>query len=116
MKQNLRRDIALTFRVNENECDFIRRKMDLAGIDSLRLYLATMAIRGQIVRFDMSDVRECGKILRSISNNVNQLAKRANEGRGVCEAELSHVREKLAEVWEQQDKIIKALVKIVEAA
>ena len=114
MKQNLKRNIALTFRVDEDERDYIHKKMKKAGIDSLRFYLLKMAIMGQIVTVDMTDVQECGKLLRSISNNVNQLAKKANEGRNVYTADLDHVQERLAEVWELQDKIIKALTKIIE--
>ena len=116
MKQNLKRNIAVTFRVNEDEHYVIKRKMKMAGIDNQRLYLMTMALRGQIVTVDMTDVQECGKMLRSISNNVNQLAKKANEGRNVYTADLDHVQERLAEVWEQQDKIIKVLTKIIEEA
>jgi len=114
MKQNLQRNIAMTFRVDEGERDFIRKKMKKAGIDNLRLYLLKMAVCGQITTVDMTEVQECGKLLRSISNNVNQLAKKANEGRTVYKTDLDHVQEKLAEVWEQQNKIIKALTKIVE--
>ena len=116
MKQNLTRNIAMTFRVDEDERDFIRKKMKKAGIDSLRFYLLKMAVMGQIVTVDMTDVQECGKLLRSISNNVNQLAKKANEGRNVYTADLDHVQDRLADVWELQDKIIKALAKIIEEA
>ena len=116
MKQNLKRSIALTFRVDEEERDFIRKKMQAAGIDNLRLYLLKMAVTGQIVKVDMTEVQECGRLLRSISNNVNQLAKRAHEGRNVYKTDLDQVQEKLSEVWAQQDKIIKALTKIVEVA
>jgi len=114
MKQNLSRPIALTFRVDENERDFIIKKMKKTGIDNLRHYLLKMAVMGQIVTVDMTDVQECGKLLRSISNNVNQLAKKANEGRHVYKTDLDHVQERLGEVWEQQNKIIMALTKIVE--
>jgi len=48
MKQNLLRPIALTFRVNEDEHYVIKRKMKMAGIDNQRLYLMTMALRGQM--------------------------------------------------------------------
>ena len=116
MKQNLKRNIAVTFRVNEDEHYVIKRKMKMAGIDNQRLYLMTMALRGQITTVDMTDVQECGKLLRSISNNVNQLAKKANEGRNVYTADLDHVQDRLAEVWELQDKIIKTLTKIIEEA
>ena len=114
MKQNLKRNIAMTFRVDEDERDFIYKKMKKAGIDNLRHYLLKMAVMGQILTVDMTDVQECGKLLRSISNNVNQLTKRANEGRSVYKADLDYIQEQLAGVWEQQDKIIKALTKIVE--
>ena len=114
MKQNLSRPIALTFRVDEDERDFIIKKMKKTGINNLRHYLLKMAVMGQITTVDMTDVQECGKLLRSISNNVNQLAKKANEGRSVYKTDLDHVQERLAEVWEQQNKIIMALTKIVE--
>jgi len=116
MAQNLERNIALTFRVSEDERDFIRYKMKKAGISNLRHYLLKMAVLGQVVTVDMADVRECGRLLRNISNNVNQLAKRTNEGGNVYAADISDIKDRLGEVWEQQDKIIKALTKIVEAA
>jgi hypothetical protein len=116
MKQNLKRNIALTFRVDADEREYIRKKMKSSGIDNLRLYLLKMAVCGQIVSVDMTDVQECGRLLRSISNNVNQLAKRANSGGIVYTADLAGVQSQLGEVWSQQDKIIKALTKIIEVA
>ena len=116
MKQKLQRNIALTFRVNEDERDFIRKKMKSAGIENLRLYLLKMAVCGQIITIDMTDVQECGKMLRSISNNVNQLARHANEGYGVCKNSLEQVRDKLNEAWQQQDRIIRTLTDILEGA
>jgi leucyl-tRNA synthetase len=116
MKQKLKRNIALTFRVDEDERDYIKEKMEKAGIDNLRMYLLTMAICGQVVTVDMTDVKECGKMLRRISNNVNQLARHANEGRKVYKTDLDHVRESLNEVWVQQEKIIKSLAETLEGA
>jgi len=116
MKQNLKRNIALTFRVDEGEREFIRKKMKASGIDNLRLYLLKMAVMGQVIQVDMTDVQECGRLLRSISNNVNQLAKHANEGHQVHRDELDHVQEELGKAWEQQDKIIKTLTKILEVS
>jgi len=50
----------------------------------------------------------------SFINNVNQLAKRANEGSNVCNENIIDVKTQLGEIWEQQDKIIKSLAKILE--
>ena len=116
MEQNLTRNIALTFRVSEDERDFIRYKMKKAGISNLRHYLLKMAVLGEIVTVDMSKVQECSRLLRNVSNNVNQLAKRANEGGNIYKTDIEDVKNRLGEVWEQQDRIIKTLTKIAEAA
>jgi len=116
MAQNLTRNIAMTFRVNEDERNFIRYKMKKAGISNLRHYLLKMAVLGEIVTVDMSEVQECSRLLRTVSNNVNQLAKRTNEGGNVYAADLADIKNRLGEVWNQQNKIIKVLTKVVEAA
>ena len=116
MQQNLSRNIALTFRVNEDERDYIRRKMKMAGTSNLRHFLLKMATVGRIFTLDMTEVQECSRLLRIVSNNVNQLAKRANEGRNIYATDIDDVKSRLGEVWAQQDKIIKTLTKIVEAA
>jgi len=116
MAQNLTRNIALTFRVNEDERNFIRYKMKKAGISNLRHYLLKMAVLGEITTVDMTEVQECSRLLRIVSNNINQLAKRANEGGNVYADDLADIKNRLGDVWEQQDKIIRTLTKIVEAA
>lgn len=116
MPQNLKRNIAMTFRVDEDERDFIRKKMKKAGIDSLRHYLLKMAVMGQVLTVDMTDVQECSRLLRIISNNVNQLAKSANSGGNIYAADIEDIQVRLTEVWEQQERIIKALTKIIETA
>ena len=116
MQQNLKRNIALTFRVSEEERDFIRYKMIKAGITSQRHYLLKMAVLGEIKTVDMSEVQECSRLLRSVSNNVNQIAKRVNEGGNIYATDIDDIKERLGRVWQQQDIIIKTLTKIVEAA
>lgn len=106
----------MTFRVDEAERDFIRKKMKAAGLENLRVYLLKMAVMGEIVNVDMTEVQECNKLLRNLTNNVNQLTKRANSGGNVYEIDLKDIHNQLEKVWEQQDKILKSLTKIVEAA
>jgi predicted lactoylglutathione lyase len=112
--QNLKRNINMGFRVNTEEQKAIQKRMEIAGIPNVRVYLLKMALMGQIITLDLADVRECSKLLRNIGNNLNQLAKRANEGGSICVAEVSDVQSKLGEIWEQQNKIIGSLTKILE--
>ena len=112
--QKLKRNINMGFRVTEEEQKMIKRRMAQTHIRNLRAYLLKMAIDGRVLNLDLTHVQECSRLLRSVSNNVNQIAKRANEGSNVCADEITDVKTQLGEVWEQQDKIIKSLAKILE--
>lgn len=114
--QKLKRSINMGFRVTEEERDLIMKRMEEIGFPSVRSYLLKMALNGMIVTLDLADVRECSRLLRIVSNNVNQLAKRANEGGNVYAADITDVQVQLGDIWNQQDKIIKSLSKILEAA
>ena len=113
--KKLKRNINVGFRVTAEEQGAIKKRMEIAGIGSLRVYLLKMALMGHIICLDLKDVQECSRLLRSISNNVNQLAKKANEGGNVYAADVVDVKARLDEIWTQQNKIIKSLAEILEA-
>jgi len=114
--QNLKRSINLGFRVTEEEKALIYRRMEEIGIRNLRAYLLKMALNGMLVTLDLKDVRECNRLLRNLTNNVNQIAKRVNAGGNAYSAELAEVQSTLGVVWDQQDKIIRSLTKVLEVA
>jgi hypothetical protein len=114
--QKLKRSVNIGFRVTEEEQAMIRNRMGKVGIRNLRTYLLKMAVNGYVINLDLADVRECSRLLRIISNNVNQLAKRANEGGNIYAADIADVQIRLGGIWERQDKIIRELSKILEVA
>jgi len=114
--QNLKRSINLGFRVTEEEKALIYQRMEEAGIRNLRAYLLKMALNGMLVTLDLKDVRECNRLLRNLTNNVNQIARRVNGGGSVHSTELVEVQSTLGAVWDQQDKIIRSLTKVLEVA
>ena len=114
--QNLKRSINLGFRVSEEEKALIYQRMEEVGISNLRAYLLKMALNGMLVTLDLKDVRECTRLLRNVSNNANQIAKRVNGGGSVHSAELAEIQSALGAVWDQQDKIIRSLTKVLEVA
>ena len=114
--QKLKRSINMGFRVTKEEYDLILRRMEGIGFPSIRAYLLKMALNGVIVTLDLADVRECSRLLRIVSNNVNQIAKRVNEGGNIYAADLADIRLQLDEIWAQQQKIIDSLGKVLEVA
>jgi len=113
--QNLKRNIALTFRVNAEEQEGIKRKMELAGIRSLRGFLLKMALTGRVIQLDLTNVRECARLLGNIAGNVNQIAKRANETGSIYASDIIAIKSEVAELREQQKRTIKILADILEA-
>jgi len=112
--QKLKRSINMGFRVSVEEQAQIMKRMNKIGFPSLRAYLLKMALDGMVVNVDLAEVQECSRLLRIVSNNVNQLAKRANQGSRVCANDITNVTKQLEDVWTQQEKIIKILTKILE--
>ena len=70
-----------------------------------------MAVDGYIVQLDMGSVVELVKLLRSISSNVNQIAKRCNSTRNLYAQDVEDLRQGYNEVWQG----INALLKKFEA-
>ena len=112
--QKLKRNINMGFRVTEKEQEMIKRRMAQTKIRNLRAYLLKMAIDGRVIEIDLTQINECSRLLRNISNNINQIAKRANETGNIYDEDIREIKVCQSEIWEQQEKIIRFLAKLVE--
>jgi uncharacterized protein (DUF1778 family) len=106
------RNVNLTFRVSEDEYELIRQNMEQTGIQNMRAYLLKMALNGYIVQVDLSDVREFVFLLKNISNNINQVAKRANETRNIYESDVQELCHNFDKIWDNVNDILQKLAKI----
>lgn len=106
------RNLNICFRVTEEEKKMIEEKMEQAGIRSLRAYMLKMAIDGYVVQLDLKSVREMVFLLRNATNNINQIAKRANETRNVREADVLNLQKHCQELWLQARDILLKLSEI----
>ena len=113
-KQKLTRSINMGFRVTEKEQEMIYKRMKQANISTLREYLLKMAVDGRVVEIDLTEVKECSRLLRNISNNINQIAKRANETSNIYPAQIEEIIAQQDEIWIQQEKIIRSLAKLMK--
>lgn len=103
------RHINISFRATEHEKELIAEKMKLAGIRSLRAYLLKMAVDGYVVQLDLSQVQEMVSLLRTATNNLNQIARRVNETHSVYEADIQDLKAHYDRLWEQAGNILKRL-------
>ena len=76
-----------------------RWKDETAPTQRYGAYLRKMAIDGFIIYTDTTDIKEMNKILSAISRNINQIAKRANAGAPIYEADMQEIKERQEEIW-----------------
>lgn len=107
MKPKSGRTIGLYTTVSPEEKAVIDKKMDLLGTTNQRAYLRKMAIDGYIVKMDMDCVRELVLLLRSISSNVNQIARRTNETRNLYAEDMEDLRVGYTKVWGEISALLK---------
>ena len=90
------------------------QRMADAGMINLSAYLRKMAITGQHINLDLTDVREMVRLLRNVSNNVNQIARRANETRNIYAADVEDLRQHYDTLWGAANKILAGLAKLIK--
>ena len=92
------RDQQIHFRVSKFELERIRQKMESCGILSIGSYLRKMALDGYCLNLDLPQLRRMAYLLQNCSNNLNQVAKRANESGQLYAADLEDLRSRLDEL------------------
>jgi len=89
------------FMASDEERDMIRQRMKEAGVTNMRAYLLSMAIDGQITHIEIKSIYEMIRLLSNVSNNINQIAKRANETGNVRATDLDEISNQHEAIWVQ---------------
>lgn len=97
------------FYVTPEERDQIEAKMAQLGTNNMSAYLRKIAIDGYVVQLDLPELREMVSLLRRSSNNLNQLARRANETGRIYPEDLADIRQNQAQLWESTKEILRVL-------
>lgn len=106
------RNIPVMFWVTPEEHSLIEQKMAQLGTENMSAYLRKIAIDGYVVRLELPELQEMVSLIRRSSNNLNQLARRANETGRVYEADLKDIKLNQEQLWQSANDILKALAKL----
>ena len=93
-----KRDEIIILRTTKAEKNRIYEKMLSMGIRSLSAYIRKMALDGYCLNLDLPQLRRMAYLLQNCSNNLNQVAKRANENGKIYSADLADLRTRLDEL------------------
>jgi transcriptional regulator of met regulon len=106
------RNVNLAFRVTEEERKQIEKRMAQAGMQNMRAYIVKMAIEGQVVHLELNGVREMVRLLSNATNNINQIAKRANQTGNIYAADIDELRGRYDEIWGQVKEIMQKMIEL----
>lgn len=112
MRPDEGRTIGLYFKVSPEEMALIEQKMEQAGTANKRAYLRKMAVDGYVIRLDLGEMKELLRLLRSISNNVNQIARRCNETGNLYGEDVEDLRKGYLEVNGEVARLVGRLAKL----
>ena len=101
-----KRNIGLYTKVSEEEKNIIYEKMKSANTNNMRGYIRKMATEGYIISVDMNNIKELVILLRSISNNINQIAKRTNETGNFYAEEMKELQQQYQKIWCSVEQIL----------
>ena len=107
-----KRDIFLKFVVTSAERDSIMEKMAQCGCRNLSAYLRKMAIDGYIIHLDLPELKEISSLLRRAGNNINQIARRANQTRQVYDTDLQEIIRLQGTLLERFGQVLNSLSKL----
>lgn len=80
-----------------------------AGTTNMGAYLRKMALDGYILRLDLPELKEMLFQFRYMGNNVNQIAKRANEVGVIDEMDIRGVSKRQERMLEQMARLLEKL-------
>ena len=101
MNENRKREKQIKFYVNEKEYDQIKKKVEKSKLKQQE-YLIKSALNKKIIVID--GLKEILLELSREGNNLNQIAKKINEGE---QKDIKEMKDKLNNLWDLIEKILK---------
>ncbi|MDU1308729.1 MAG: plasmid mobilization relaxosome protein MobC [Clostridium perfringens] len=101
MNENRKRDKQIKFYVNEKEYEQIKKKVEKSKLKQQE-YLIKSALNKKIIVID--GLKEIFLELSREGNNLNQIAKKINEGE---QKDIKEMKNKLNNLWDLIEKILK---------
>ena len=94
------------------EWERLHEKMQEAGVKNRSAYIRKMSLDGYIVKLDTSDINQMIALLRNATNNLNQVAKKANSTGSIYGADIADMQAKQDQIWETAKEILARLATI----
>ena len=100
MTENRNRELRIYTRLTPEEMEILEQKMAQADITNREYYLRLVALQGYVLSCEPFEAKEISFLLRNATNNINQIARRVNQGGRVYESELKEIQANQEKLWD----------------
>ena len=106
------RSVLVQFYVTPEEYELIQKKMRQYECSNLSAYIRKMVLDGYVINLSLPEIQEISSQLRRVGNNINQIAKRANETRRVYDTDLQEIVSSQQQLLDGMGTVLTALSKL----
>lgn len=106
------RELRIGIHVTQEERNMLERRMEQAGIKSMRAFLLKMGIDGRVIHVEIESVQEMVRLLLNATNNINQIAKVANETGNIYARDVAVLQGHIEEIWGQTRIILQKISRL----
>ena len=110
MTEKKNRTIHYSFKATSEEDAIIQKKMKTFGITNQSAFIRAMALNGY--ELDLPELHDAVRLMGSLSNNVNQIARRLNERGSIFETEIDDIANRQEELRTILSSILRRLDQI----
>lgn len=97
---NRNRPHQIKFNVSDEEKALMDKKQEQTGIKNKGAFYRKMIIDGMVINTDVSAIKDVTVAMNRIGNNINQIARRANQNGRVYKEDIKEINEKLGAIWQ----------------
>ena len=90
----------------------VERRAAAANLN-IGTYIKKIAVNGELTYYDMQNAVPLVNAMRTINNNVNQIARKANETHSIYAEDIRDLQTRLDEIWEGAKEIMARLAAIL---
>lgn len=114
MSAKRKRNINVSFRVDENENALIEKRMKELGFKDKSAYLRKRAIDVHLINIDLSKLDDLKREISRIGNNINQIARKYNSEGNITNIDIEQLQSYMKEIIEignrEDDKVKSILI------
>ena len=107
--QFMRRNIRISVRLTEEEHRLLKEKNGAHRRDESGGVSPQDGTGRPLIKLDLPELKQMLSLLRYISNNINQIAKRLNESGRAYETDFEDILEKQEQLWGLANEILMKL-------